>query len=338
MMVNIYFVHSSPLQLICAAESCLEFSENRNDKNIIISTFVKGSLSETQLMNTLNLIKVDQHINYNPQNFFDRLTRYFYLKKILVNYSNVRIFTGMTGSHLVSFAVDVLKKRKILDKVILFDEGTHLLFAMDKILHNKDNIDFKYSFIKKMIKRFFLGSDFENIIPDVIFTSYFLKSYHPKIQENHFKNLKSKIVGFDKSNEVFFLGQPLTLKEVSEDDYLNFMSKILEKFKRVKYIIHRYEPKEILEKLKKIPGIELLKIEDCIEYYFVKERKLPRQVIGFSTSALLSLEKIFQDQCSFLSIEIPSSFINIDYRERMSKIYSKFKDGPKIVVQSIETI
>jgi hypothetical protein len=232
--------------------------------------------------------------------------------------------------------VHLLKKKKIPVEIILFDEGTHLLFAMDKIFHNKDHIDFTYLSFKRKMKNWIFRTDFRPLIPDKIFTSYFKKETYPKIVENHFSLLKTNIQELKKTQDVYFLGQPLSLKEMSEDHYIEMLQQVAGKYSKIKYIIHRYESELSLSRIKRISNIEVVVFDDCVELEFVRKGFLPHQILGFTTSALISMEKIFSENIQFKSFIIPHEILNSHFRDRMKTIYDYFRKNHHIKIEELD--
>jgi hypothetical protein len=258
---NIYLINS-PQQYICLLEYINKERIDLNDISLVV-----GYCSE----NTISQLK-KLHCDFSKKNNIYFLSRLF----------NVKIF------HLLLFFLKRLPKKNIcivgdykyylfiaiynnFKKVIFLDEGINLLSF---------NINENYNF------------DFE------FYTMFNISYKKKKVENNSFKYLKS-LFNINKdliSNEIAILGSPVADQDnLDKELYFDFISRIINNYsdKKISFFPHRneslYKNKDILLK----NNIKIIKPDYPIEIFFLKEKTMPSLIIGFYSTALFSLTRIF---------------------------------------------
>jgi hypothetical protein len=133
---------------------------------------------------------------------------------------------------------------------------------------------------------------------------------------NDFKKLKK-----NKSNQTgknsekfFFIGQPLSEQGlIDKESFIRIMEKINNKFHdNIIYILH---PSEKEDKFISNGKIKTIRLNTSIEDHLISLESLPSKVVGFYSTALSSLSKIFNSE------EVEINFIDIEKHQKIKKTY-----------------
>lgn len=116
---------------------------------------------------------------------------------------------------------------------------------------------------------------------------------------NEFKNLKKRFKLSDNHKDtVYLLGQPIYIKEISEDDFLTHLEKLLEFYKenKVVYLKHRYEtPTEKIKVMLNRYNVSIEQNEYPIELEFLIRGEYPKHITGFFSTAIYTLSRMFSE-------------------------------------------
>ena len=97
------------------------------------------------------------------------------------------------------------------------------------------------------------------------------------------------------SNEVFFIGQPMeNLLGVS--DYYSTLKKIIDLNPSMVYISHRRDSLQKLKYIKDVLGIRVLRLDEIVELFLIKSTSIPKKVISFYSTTLVTLKILFKEQ------------------------------------------
>ena len=190
----------------------------------------------------------------------------------------------------------------ISNKVIILDDGVNIFWKENKIRHNK-----KYLFFSLFKKHLFNNN---------------------KYMKNNLLHLKKKMDrNLKYSKKYFMIGPPhIYTKNVDKNQYAILVKKVITKFKNEK-IYSLPHPKENIDLIKKFKNLVFVKTNLPVEHYFIKEIKIPKLIISFSSSSLMSLNYIsnkfrfFNMRPKFKKIFFNSKFENwqSNYIKELSK-------------------
>ena len=274
-MSNLYLVES-PFQLISAIEARETFGKG----TILIrySGLKNNDLQLKKIIEFYNLSNIwELKINVN-KTILDYLKIAFFKIKPF-NYN--KLFLG----NLESGFLNIITKKFKQKDIILLDDGAKSIY----------------------LQASFDSSNFYNF-----FTMFNLKSLpNQKIEINNFKYLKSKIHNNNLSDDIIFIGAKLSeIGLIKEDYYLDILSKLLKKYKNIIYIPHREESFDKLAKIEKM-GIKIKYLNLPIE--LIGTQTIPKKVISFYSTALISLKKIYNIESSFIKLNINRDILKIVY-------------------------
>jgi len=333
------FIISSNLQFINAMEA-VEYFKLDN----IIFLFINISIEEI-IINFYT--SIFNNIKYNF---------YFYKKGLLSDVNNIKIINNLKKYNYnyiflgyFSHQNRLISCNLLYKNLFLIDDGTYTIilhkelffkefFGTSMLITNKyRNKQKLYNFIFFIKKLFYISFNLKNDFKSYelnFFTIYNLKkTKNEKIIYNNFFYLKNKIsekkYSYDK-HKVFFLGQALyNILDVSTDDYIFYIKKIIYLYKKsnisIIYIPHYREDNEVLIKLSKFKSdyFEIKKIDIPIELYLINSSILPFKIASFFSSALFSIKILYP------SISIESFIIeNNRVKERLDiiEIYNRIND------------
>lgn len=280
----------SPLQLINILEAIETLSL---ENNILVILDRKNQSNKDQLQEVLEKIDYNWEEIYHVEkkgnsNLLDYIKLIKKIKKLNYKY----IFTGDIDS-ISNVIISNIKH----EKVFLVDDGTSTLIRHEELLKDK-----KISFSSRLKQlRFNLFGLKAHKTYDINFFSFFdlKQKKNETIILNEFKNLKKRFKLSDNHQDtVYLLGQPIYNKEVSEDDFLTHLEKILKFYsdKKVVYLKHRYEtPTEKIKKMLDKYNVDIVKNEYPIELEFLIKGEYPKNITGFFSTAIYTLSRMFSE-------------------------------------------
>ncbi len=139
--------------------------------------------------------------------------------------------------------------------------------------------------------------------------SFFKKSVfnHKKIEFNNFSYLKSFLKRQYLKNYIILLGSADVEKNLIKfKDYSKILKKIKKKnFKRkILYLPH---PKEKYENYSNY-GFQILKTKKIVETYLVFEKSLPKKIIGFNSTAFVTIHAIYGNKIKLINYSLNSNY------------------------------
>lgn len=305
---SVVFINSS-LQFI----SYIEF-ENFNQKNKIrysqLPVFITNANShEVRKINFLNK-KYSNHeiININLKIY----KLFFYLillfKKVFINDFKHIIIGDINNKYLI-------KVCNFFNKVIILDDGTSIL--------NKK----KFGFIFKSYSFFSFFSPKELKIK----SKYFL--------QNNFTFFKKDIKKKKISNKIIILGTAFVFKKVlSQKNYIAILKEVKKNYKK-KNIYYFPHPKEDIQYLKKFKIFKIISTETNIESYLFETNKIPYKIVGFNTTAFITIKKIYENKIKlenyFFDKKSQKILFKGNFAMLQKKIISYFKKHLKIETKFI---
>jgi hypothetical protein len=308
---------SSPFQLLSLGEYSYQTKIN---KCIIIVLY--QSKKELEQINAMSDIYNTQITHYVRGR---RLIQYFELKKILKRYKNIdNILLGNFFSEPHIYALDKIKYKD----VIVLDDGMVVHKIPDYINTNKNIL--KKSLLRTIaLKAFGINIRFPKKIKLFsIFNIVTNKSI--ELISNRMLFLNSIMGVLKPSNKIIVIGQPFVeLNTLNQVVYCDYLKKIITIYKRdILYFPSRKESLSNINSIGKIKGIKVINSNLNIELYLIKKSFTPKVIIGFTSSALVTLNKLFNNNTSRITItSFKLKFLKNRFNGNFyEKIYEKFTE------------
>lgn len=321
--MRILSIISSPLQLINFKEYISIF--NIYEYKLIILTFIKKE--QDQILNCAKILNIHDYILINKYRIF----QYFRLK----NYAKLKFDRLIIGNffsdpHLFLYNKSNPKSLVVLDDGINASLISEFYNSKSRIIKRSEIKNFFFKFFKintTYPKKFHLFSSIENAIG----------INQVKIVKNNFLFLSSLFCHSKNDTNTYFIGQPFVeLNICSKKKYLSSLSEISKKHKNIIYIPSRKESEQNLNHINSSLGINIFKTETNIELFFIENKLIPKKVLGFNSTALLTLNKIFNSQKPL--IELKAFRMDFDgkrfKKQHILKYYKKIAESG-IIVQEI---
>lgn len=187
---------------------------------------------------------------------------------------------------------------------------------------------------KGRVKSFFRFND--NPISSVeVFSNYELNVPPIAIKSSHnFEYFKSLFAGRGKNIKKFtvFLGSPYLITIKSFDLYIECIKKATLNLKQdeiILYAPHRMERKEDVSKiLRYFPNFKIFDSHYPIELRLLFEDITPYKLIGFGSTAIISIKRLFNTKIKETIVIKP----NIELNENSRMIYDYLSNQPDVIV------
>lgn len=293
-----YAIVETPLQLLCAIEA-KHYYDDQNF-SIVVRYTARGKNDEQIRKILLDLDVTAIEVNFPSSGHFFRK----YLNLIVVALrlrSNVKVlFLGSAFS----------KFQRTLASLVRFE---HLWYLDDGFATL--SYDSKSHRPKLKANLFTMFDDWQ-----------FARGV--TVVPNQFSWLRSQVKSINSSKS-YFIGQPLVEREfLTLSDYLHLIQFSLKHCQgNLVYIPHRVECDEVLEKLCKIEGLKIEKVEGSVEWYFIVNGLYPKNVYGINSTALFTLSKIFPETKVFY---FSCDFKNYPNMDHLKKIESCLEGSKKL--------
>ena len=336
------FIISAPLQLLNAIEAKHYFKTTHN----ILVLMYNSELNEIDYNQKINLVETDEWeeiIYYDlakiakKKRFFEQVKLIKKLKKDTYEY----LFPGDFGTIQQAIMANINT-----ENIYLLDDGTASITIYDKI---KDQLFFnKIPFSKKMkLLRYRLMNLKYEIKQDInFFTIYNLQSLeHRKVIQHDFSYIKqSRLQKCEKSSDIYILGQKLVeINWMNEEKYIEYLKKI------IILMMDKHDGKIIYKphRSEKITPAYACLINDRfsidehinegpIETVLIDKNIYPAVIISFFSSALFTLDKIFDDTLIY-AIRIKREDLIIEDKTvgLIDNCYTFFADTNVIIMDEI---
>ena len=126
-----------------------------------------------------------------------------------------------------------------------------------------------------------------------------------KIEKNTLSFIKSKLKSKKNISSTILIGQPFVeLKMIDEDQYVQVINKLISKFSdtEILYYPSRKENKNKLSIIKGLDSIEIVDPKTNIETFLMKSNYLPANIVGFTSTALITINKILNSNDKLTNI------------------------------------
>lgn len=323
--VNQFYL-SSGLQVLNAVEYIYKFKKEDEINEVIVINRtphileeIKGALnffdnwSKIYVLNPSWLFKIK---NRKLQIITHTLWAKFRLNKFFVEKAEL-IF----GHDKTLYCQYISKKGKACRQVLL-DDGTSSLNFNRRVSYTNFNSN------RKLIYSVFGVKDYK-VKPDIFFSAYKEKLKDRVdngilIESNNYTYLRSLSRAKVNGDEVFLIGDLLVERNrIPEEEYL-------EKIKYLKNIngnklvyVRRFSEDEV--KLKKIEKIcTVLRPSVPFEIFLVTNSCMPKSIIGYHSSVLFNVYKIYGDALPLYYIKL-KNFSSEQYKADIETLYHELK-------------
>lgn len=332
--MNIFMIES-PLQLINAIEAKHHFSIKK-EKAVLLILQAENENTMKQIANMVSKEEwADVQIIGSGTGKVTWVTRLFSLRNVVKRYHQVDyIFIGDYRSDIMrDFVVSVNHK-----KVYLLDDGNVTIRMFEMISNGRLPQDsgakfiIKSAFKKVLTPKAPKNNEITNI---AFFTTFDLKSDHIEIVKNNYEYFSSISKNQEKKPVFFFLGAPLSEKNVmaSEERYIDYLRQVKRYLQDTEmvYIPHRSESPEKLDKIKNELNISVTTIHTCIEFELSKNSYLPEGLGSFYSSALGTCHQIFKDLIDIKAFYLQPQDLAEKNQPEIEKIYRYYGEFMDVV-------
>jgi len=298
------FVIGTPLQLINAIEA-IEYFNLKN--NVLVLINVSKAKNKEQVDDIVKLYswkKIVEIKNGKGLNFF----KYFSIIRNLQKQKYNNVFVAKLDSISMAIAANTHK-----EKLFLLDDGSLTISIYKKYILDGCQVTYRF----KEFRFLLLGLKVKIRDKVNLFTYYDLEPVNGnEVIKNSMTYFKSKYISTtkNKNDYIYFIGQPLN-ELISRELHKKIIEKIIIKNnKKMIYIPHREESDVSLKNLEGMTK-SLFEIRDLgmpVELYFLKNSIYPSNVFSFYSTALATIELIY-DKCNIYYIKIPQNQSNKKY-------------------------
>lgn len=332
--MNNVFLVQTPFQLFNAIEAKNRF--HPNDKNILIIIH-KGKQN--------NLDQINKILNYDQKwseiiqiDFVSKIQRFFYpvfiknfikkLNSLQINYIYVALYRNI-AAHIINSVKH--------EKTVIYDDGNNIFKTIHFLDNNKKKSFQPFRKIISILTFRKIGIDF--IYDSMIFTLFdisLFKNIKNKIIKNDFSYFKTKIKNLKKEEDVFFIGSRMIDNGISREVFEESLEKVVKFYitrnKNVKYVPHRYENIEYLDRLSHKLNFILTPFSSIIEFEFIMKGIDPSEVATFRSTAVDTLQIIYNPKVRIFRIGLDK--IEKNKREEFTLVYKNFENA-KYEIESI---
>ncbi|MDT8339412.1 MAG: hypothetical protein RQ763_09445 [Sulfurimonas sp.] len=318
------FIVGTPLQLLNAIEAAKQF---KLENNILIVVHRSLEANKVQIETLKSLYDWEKIIDIEYSRH-SSIFKYINLVKYLKKHSYKYIFISK-----LEVVPKIVIPNVTKENVFLLDDGALTIKIYEE--HIKTNKINKYNF--RELRFLFFGLKIK-IRDKINLFTYFdlepvndilvIKNNLTFLKESYLKNAK-------KDNDIiYFVGQPI-YDTIGIDSYIKNLEKLIKSSnKKVVYIPHRGEKKDFLLLLSSLnnPLLTILEIGMPIEMYFLQNGIYPSRIISYYSTALTTLDIIYDD-CEINPIRVPDSFFS--HNKILSKalnVFYKHFDESKIIL------
>ncbi len=300
---------SSPLQLISTGEY---IHQNKIKNYIIIVLFYsKKELEQIREINKIYNLSLEIKLRGYPIIQYFNL---FIISQKIRSCKNLIIGNFFSDPHLFFYNLILKSRTTVVDDGMIVTSIPNFIGSNKRIL--------KPSLIKKIFYRAFeypKKIDLFSIFPVAVHRLISLK-------KNNLSILNSKIIRKKTSKVLMIIGQPFVEhKMISLENYISIIQSIYKDFKSYKliYFPSRKELPQKLNRLRNIGDLDIVQSVNNIEIYLLKNKFIPKKIVGFTSSALITLNTIFNSNNNLIDISCFKLILNDNRlpRDVISKMY-----------------
>lgn len=308
---NLIIIHNSPWQVLTSLE-CLSINKELSANAYFLIMIKDGSKSERQVK-TIELSEglTFKYIFYTESKI-SKLTKYLKLFSLFYGKKFNSVFVSQLDIPWIVFILKIIR----FNQLCFYDEGVHSL-EIENIKANHYNEPKKIIF-KRLFGQYFI---------DKVYTSYEITKPEIDIIKISYELLKRKVKDFGITSDTYFIGQHIYGIYISIDDYLRCLEQLRnEVSKKIYYYPHRHEDENTIQRIKEI-GLEVLENDYNIEYFFLTKNIKPHKIVGFVSSAMINIKKIWGKEVEVNYIRLPDSVLTKRRSIFIHRIYKEFESS-----------
>lgn len=300
---------SSPLQLISTGEY---IHQNKIKNYIIIVLFYnKKELKQIQEVNKIYNLSLEIKLRGYPVIQYYNL---FIISKKIKSCQNLLIGNFFSDPHLFFYNLILKSRTTVVDDGMIVNLIPNFIGSNKRIL--------KPGLIKKIFYKAFeypKKIDLFSIFPVAAHKLISLK-------KNNLSILNSKIIRKKTSKVLMIIGQPFVeYKMITLEYYISIIQSIKKDFKSYKliYFPSRKELPKKLNSLSNVCDIDIVQSVNNIEIYFLKNKFIPKKIVGFTSSAMITLNTMFNSNNNLIDISCLKLIFNDNRlsKDVISKMY-----------------
>ncbi len=282
------FVVCSPFQVLCAVEALREFEINDYLFFVHINANEKNRIEQT--FKVLNLF----HIEYKAIDFTKDWSKFRLFNAIIPRFNKYkRAFIGhFRVDYLFHTAFSHISNNSV---VIYLDDGMNCLTLLDNTFRFKDTINHKIINVASNLRSIIYNNHLFTIYSD-----YNKKNNRINIYPNSFKNISWDKNG-KKDNSIYIIGTVVRdyciATGITESKYLQCLERIFKTLRasndKVYYFPHGRDRNSEIKRICDDYQIQYIRPSSTIELYMFDSEYKPKQVYGFSSSALFNISLFF---------------------------------------------
>lgn len=168
------------------------------------------------------------------------------------------------------------------------------------------------------------------------FTIYNIEAgANDSIVKNDFDYIRSRLDLLETTDEIYFLGSPLSeVGILAQDEYFEYLKRVKDYYKdnKIVYIVHRRESWDKLKRLERELDFHIELFDYPIEYQLVMIGPRPAVLASFFSSALDSCSLIFENKLQIVAFKI--DVVNGLRKDEVDEIYTNYVSNENINVIS----
>jgi len=314
-MYDVFYIES-PLQLLSAMSALKSFDSN---KSILIVELSGGKKerNDRQILDLIDERWTEVIVKKAGKEKFKAFWFFWFLKMRFLYHKKVNNY--FIGEYR-SVSMHLLHAFVSPKKFVLLDDGTFTITAQKHYISKKVS-PFKKSSKSKLLRLM----EKESRVPN-LYSFFDLDSSLLKGQINHYKVKPRKVVDLNKE-EVFFFGANFyENKDMTLEDELYALSKVLGISSSYKYfyIPHRNESKEKLSYIAEL-GFFIKELPGPAEIFFDESDRLPFLVMSYFSTVLYSCHIRFSN-VKICSVNIEPFIKRENTRLNAEQVYSYYDD------------
>ncbi|MDP4644015.1 MAG: hypothetical protein NWS71_06180 [Opitutales bacterium] len=261
------------------------------------------------------------HISF--QSISDKYLYPIRIKSILKGITNADTLYVALYRNISSHIINTIQP----NKVIIYDDGNRTLSATDRIFRKKQPEKFRTrAILARLLGR---RLDLQFTKTATYFSLYDLPQVPP---ENYIKNdyqyYKKTVSALPVRDSVDFLGSKVIGYGINEKIFEALMQQIVsfyhERGRSLRYITHRSEPLDYLEKVAEKLGFELVNLPNIIEVAYAQSDTFPCEIATLRTAAVSNLHTIFN--LPVRVFEMPQEQLATSAKKDLQGIYQNFRE------------
>ncbi len=232
------------------------------------------------------------------------------------------------------------------DCIYCLDEGPKTLWT-SKVRANIVSSEVRFrsilQYCKRGLMRFLYDYDVRPLKNVIFFSCYnFELAKDEEILINDYGYMRSlSAANAQDTGSVYFIGSSLSEVGIMEENlYLDYLEKIKRFFneKEMKYISHRADSLEKLDRIRNEIGLEVISFDIPFELQVSVKGPVPFAIASFYSAVLINCHEMFQYKIKTFSFRIPKEVLSEKNIDSISTVYEYFSgyDRPNFTLLDVE--